>query len=197
MKFIRRVCLFYGLCVVMVACSNNAQSPAPSVTIPPAINNSSTQTSQTPEATPLSLSASLLQKLPKCDGIQVLDDPIKFDWPNIDERLQELTDAQWGFYSCPGPREDVATFYRERMPKPPFNQIETNWVERTEGSVGVYYNGSTTIWTYLWVVPQQADSQQSYVIVAESLEPVQGECRLDQPLFKNDIAEWVTQWSLE
>jgi hypothetical protein len=197
MKLIGCVCLFCGLCAVMVACSNRAQPTEPSSTVPSSINTSSTQTSQTPEATPLSLSASLLQKLPKCDGIQILDDPIKFDWPNIDERLQELTDAQWGYYSCPGSTDEVAPFYRERMPKPPFNQIETNWVERTEGSVGVYYNGSTTIWTYLWVVPQPEDSQKSYVIVAESLEPVQGECRLDQPLFKNDIAEWVTQWSLE
>jgi hypothetical protein len=181
----------------MVACSNNTQSAEPTVTIPPAIDGSSSQTSQTLEASDLSLSASLLQKLPKCDGIQVLDNPIKFDWPNIDERLQELTDAQWGYYSCPGPGEEVATYYRERMPKPPFNQIETNWVERTEGSVGVYYNGSTTIWTYLWVVPQSQDTQQSYVIVAESLEPVQGECRLDQPLFDNYSAEWVTLWSFE
>ncbi len=70
-------------------------------------------------------------------------------------------------------------------------------MERTEGSVGVYYNGSTTIWTYVWVVPQSQDSQQSYVIVAESLEPVQGECRLDPPQFSNDFAEWVTLWSLE
>jgi hypothetical protein len=185
------------LCVMMVACSNNTQPVEPSVMVPPSINTSSTQTSTTPEATPLSLSASLLQKLPKCLGIQILDNPIKFDWPNIDERLQELTDAQWGYYSCPGPGEEVAMYYREQMPKPPFNQIETNWVERTEGSVGVYYNGSTTIWTYLWVVSQSQDSRQSYVIVAESLEPVQGECRLDLPLFNNDFAEWVTLWSLE
>jgi hypothetical protein len=181
----------------MVACSNNPQLTEPSATIPPSINPATTQISQTPEPTPLSLSASLLQKLPKCDGIQVLNVPIKFDWPNIDERLQELTDAQWGYYTCPGPRADVASFYRELMPKPPFNQIETNWVERTEGSVGVYYNGSTTIWTYLWVIPQPETAQKSYVIVAESLEPVQGECWFDPPPNDNDIAEEVTQWSLE
>jgi hypothetical protein len=83
------------------------------------------------------------------------------------------------------------------MPKPPFNQIETNWVERTEGSVGVYYNGSTTIWTYLWVIPKHEDAQKSYVIVAESLEPVQGECRFDPLINENGIVEEVKQWSLE
>jgi hypothetical protein len=197
MKFCKWVCLVCGLCLVMVACSNNVQLTESSATIPTAVNPATTQISQTPEPTPLSLSASLLQKLPKCDGIQVLDVPIKFDWPNIDERLQELTDAQWGYYTCPGPRADVASFYRELMPKPPFNQIETNWVERTEGSVGVYYNGSTTIWTYLWVIPQPETAQKSYVIVAESLEPVQGECWFDPPPNDNDIAEEVTQWSLE
>ncbi len=145
----------------------------------------------------MSLGEAMLQKLPKCDGIQVLDNPVKFDWPNIDERLQELSDAQWGYYSCPAPREEIATFYRERMPKPPINMIETNWVERTEGSVGVYYNGSTTVWTYLWVVPQPEDAQKSYVIVAQALEPVQGECRLEQHILISNTYGWETQWSLE
>jgi hypothetical protein len=181
----------------MVACSSNGNQAEPSATISPDINSETTQTSLAPEATPLSLGASMLQKLPKCDGIQVLDNPVKFDWPNIDERLQELSDAQWGYYSCPAPREVVASFYRERMPKPPTNMIETNWVERQEGSVGVYYNGSTTIWTYLWVVPQPEDSQKSFVIVAQALEPVQGECRLDQPFFISNNFGWETRWSVE
>ncbi len=197
MKFFRWVSLFSGLCLVMVACSNNPQLTQPTATVLPALNPVTTQTSPTPEATPLSLGASLLQKLPKCDGIQVLDEPIKFDWPNIDERLQELADAQWGYYSCPAPQADVAAFYRKQMPKPPTNMYETNWVERAEGSVGVYYNGSSTIWTYLWVIPQPDDALKSYVIVAQSLDPVQGECMLDQPLLISDIVGWETQWSLE
>jgi hypothetical protein len=183
----------------MAACSGNAAQAEPSVTIPPApVTDSSTSpNSQTPEPTPLSLGAAMLEKLPKCDGIQVLDQPIKFDWPNIDERLQELADAQWGYYSCPQPQPIVAAFYREQMPKPPVNMYETNWVERTEGSVGVYYNGSSTIWTYLWVISQPRGAQKSYVIVAQSLDPVQGECKLDLPLFISDIVEWEIQWSLE
>ncbi len=197
MRLIRCVCLFCGLCLVMAACSSSPNLTTPATILPTATESSTTQNSQTPEPTPLSLSTALLEKLPRCDGIQILDTPVEFDWPNIDERLQELSDAQWGYYICPGQKEDIATFYRERMPKPPYNQIETNWVERTEGSVGVYYNGSTTIWTYLWVIPIANDAQKSYVIVAESLEPVQGECRLDRPLFTSDLVEWVTKWSLE
>jgi len=196
MRFIRCVCLVCGLCLVIAACSSSPNQVAPSATTPPGIYPETTQTSPTPEATPLSLGASLLKSLPKCDGILVLDNPVKFDWPNIDERLQELSDALWGYYSCPGPQAEVAAFYRNQMPKPPNNMDETNWVERAEGSVGVYYNGAST-WIYLWVVPQPEDAQKSYVIVAESLDPVQGQCRLDRPLFTSDLIEWVTKWSLE
>ena len=196
MKFIRCVFLACSVCLVLVACSNTTESTESSVTIPPAINPEAAQTSQTPEATPLSLGASLLKSLPKCDGIQVLDEPMKFDWPNIDERLQELEGALWGYYSCPGPQVEVAAFYRSQMPKPPNNMDETNWVERAEGSVGVYYNGAST-WIYLWVVPQPEDAQKSYVIVAESLDPVQGQCMLDQPFFISDSNGWETQGRLE
>jgi hypothetical protein len=190
MKLLQYMCLVSGLCLVLGACSNTSLSTIPYSTLPPATDPATTQLSQTPEATPLSLGASMLQKLPKCDGIQVMDEPIIFDWPNIDERLQELSDAQWGYYSCPSPREEVAAFYRERLPKPPTNMIEMNWVERFEGSVGVYYNGSTTVWTYVWVVSQTEDARKSFVIVAQSLEPVQGECRLEKPFLIHLLPKW-------
>ena len=201
MRFIRFVCLFCGLCLVMAACSGNPARAEPSATIPPApaTDSSTTPNSQTPEPTPLSLGAAMLEKLPKCDGIQVLDGPIKFDWPNIDERLQELADAQWGYYSCPAPQAKVSAFYREWMPKPPTNMYETNWVERAEGTVGVYYiyKGATLNWIYLWVVPQSDNPQESYIIVAQSTEPVIGECRLDRPIINDDIAGAEIPRSLE
>jgi hypothetical protein len=195
MKHIRLFGLIIGLFIDLVACSNTNQLSEPSVTVPPAINPEMTETSPTPKTTPLSLGAYMLTILPKCDGIQILDNPVKFDWPNIDERLQELSGAQWVYYSCPEPREKVSTFYREWMTKPPSTMIETNWVERSEGSVGVYFNGSTSLWTYLWVVSQPEDAQKSYVIVTQVLGAIN--CKLEQHFIIRNNSGWETQWSLE
>jgi hypothetical protein len=134
----------------------------------------------------------MLERLPKCGRIQVLDTPVKFDWPNIDERLQELADALWGYYSCPGSQKDIAAFYRQQMPKPPINMYETNWVERAEGSVGVYYNGVS--WIYLWVVPQPDNLNSSFVIVAQSYNPVSGNCWLELPQIKIGFFTEDDQW---
>jgi hypothetical protein len=113
------------------------------------------------------MSESLLFRIPKCYGIEVQEKPIIFSWPNIETRINELGDALWGYYSCDQPQAEVVAFYRAHMPDPPYNNQESNWVEREEGSVGVYYN-SANAWLYLWVVPQQDDPQKTYVIVAIS-----------------------------
>jgi len=57
-----------------------------------------------------------------------------------------------------------------------------------EGTVGVYYNDASKTWIYLWVVAQPNNPQKSYVIVADTTDPVSGECRLERPNFYNDIA---------
>lgn len=185
MRLIRCVFMFCCLYLSTVSCSNVTQPTLSSATIP-AINPATTETAPTPVPTPLSAGASLLKTLPKCEGIQILEEPVKFAWPNIEERIKELEGALWGYYSCEGPQVDVAAFYRVQMPKPPFRMYETNWVIRSEGIVGVYYNGAS--WTYLWVVPHPGNAQKSYVIVAQSLDPLGEECRLDQPLFNRIIA---------
>lgn len=179
MRFIRCLLLVCCLCLCLASCSSSpgmTQSPASM----PAINlvaNVNTPI-PVPVLTPLSEAASILIRLPKCEGIQTLQEPIKFKWPNIERHLKEYQDGSWGYFSCEQPQADVAALYRVQMPKPPSNAYEMNWVEIQEGAVGVFYNGST--WTIVWIVPQPGNAQKSYVIVAQTSFPVDEVCRLDQ-----------------
>ena len=113
------------------------------------------------------MSESLLLRIPKCDGIEIQEKPIIFSWPNIETRIKELGDALWGYYACDQPQAYVLAFYRAHMSEPPYNNQESNWVERAEGSVGIYYN-SANAWLYIWIVPQPDNPQKTYVIVAIS-----------------------------
>jgi hypothetical protein len=115
-------------------------------------------------------------KIPSCKGIEVQSQPLKFAWPNIEQRIKELEGASWGYYRCPQPQKEAAAFYRALMPKPPYNMVETNWVERAEGSVGVYFNAALNGWSYLWIVPVPGDDQSSYVIISQSDSPLPGGC---------------------
>ncbi len=104
--------------------------------------------------------------LPKCQGVKILDNPVKFSWPNIDQRLRELEGSYWGYYACPLAPATASALYREQMPRPPYNKTETNWVSRPEGTLGVYYSEGANMWIYMWIVPQANNPQESYLIVA-------------------------------
>jgi hypothetical protein len=187
--------LFLGVCVSLAACSNT-----PNVTQPtssdPANYSASTEIVPTVTPNPLSGGETLLKTLPNCDGIKILEGPIKFEWPNIDLRIKELEGSVWGYYRCPGSQKEVAAFYRQQMPKArPTLYYETNWVERKEGSVGVYYDGVN--WIYLWVVPQPDNTQMSYVIVSQSNVPVIGDCIAASFHTISQISPAEGQWSLE
>lgn len=153
------LCLFIG-------CTSAPQQTTPTISAP-----ASTPTSDfsSPTAVPnsMALSESLLLRIPKCDGIEVQEKPIIFSWPNIETRIEELGEALWGYYGCEQSQAEVVAFYRAHMSEPPYNNQETNWVERSEGSVGIYYN-SANAWLYIWIVPQPDDPEKSYVIVAIS-----------------------------
>lgn len=172
-----------------VACTGAGQSvpaswPMPTVSPTPI-------TSLTPAAvpTPMSLAEYILSVIPRCDGIQILDQPVKFVWPNVEQRLKDLEGSDWGYFSCPRPVAEVSVFYREQMPKPPYNLNETNWVDRSEGTLGVYYHTARRTWTYIWVVPQPGDRQASYVIVAQTASEVFApECQSDQPQWSTSHA---------
>jgi hypothetical protein len=177
MRFNRYVSLFYCLCFGLVACSNTTQPMQTSATVPvinPAING----TVPTPVFTPVPEGESLLNRLPKCEGIKILQEPIKFDWPNIEIYMKTYENGLWGYYSCEEPQADVAAFYRSQMPKPPSNAYEMNWVVIPEGTVGVFYDGLT--YTILWIVPQSGNAQKTYLIVAQTTFPVGDVCLNDQ-----------------
>ena len=108
----------------------------------------------------------MLSLIPRCDKVKILDQPVKFAWPNVEKRIKALEGSEWGYYSCPQTQDAVSTFYREGMRKKPYSMGETNWVDRPEGTLGVYYHSRSRVWIYLWVVPQPADVRASYVIVA-------------------------------
>ena len=67
------------------------------------------------------------------------------------------------------PQGAATAFYRAQLPEAPYDYLETNWVDRAEGSVGVYYVSAGT-WLYIWMIPRPDDPQRSYVIVALSSE---------------------------
>lgn len=151
---------------LIAACTSAPQQAIPTSSAP--VSTPTTDTSS-PATFPnsMAMSESLLLRIPKCDGIEVQEKPIIFSWPNIETRIKELGDALWGYYGCDQPQAEVGAFYREHMPEPPYNNQETNWVERAEGSVGIYFN-SANAWLYIWIVPQPNDPQKTYIIVAIS-----------------------------
>ncbi len=104
--------------------------------------------------------------------MQALTGPVKFAWPNLDARLQDFVRPWWSYFSCDEPAAKVSALYRQELPKPPYNMDETNWLERPEGTLGIYFS-ETGEWDYIWIVPQPADPQKAYVIVAETFSYVE------------------------
>jgi hypothetical protein len=131
---------------------------------------SPTQTLSTASDSPTPTSAEGIGAilLPHCDGYKALKDPVPLIWPQAEDRIKELEGSSWHYYSCPQPQATVAKFYRENMTKPPYNMNETNWVEREEGTLGVYFFSPSGDWTYLWVIPQSTDPQATYVLIAQN-----------------------------
>ena len=125
-------------CICLVtACTSAPQQTTPTI---PALASAPAAVTSSPAAVSnsMALSKSLLLRIPKCSGLEVQEHPIVFSWPNI----EELGDALWGYYGCDQPQAEVVAFYKAHMAEPPYNNQETNWVERAGGSVGVYYNSA-------------------------------------------------------
>ncbi|HEX7974212.1 MAG TPA: hypothetical protein VF498_07375, partial [Anaerolineales bacterium] len=148
-----------GMIYCLAACRSAPQTSSSPTLVANPPTGVAAPTTQPTDSAPKTPSDYLLTIMPKCDGIQLLDQPVIFKWPNIKQRLKELEESYQGYYTCSQPATDVASFYRETIVKPPFNMNETNWVERPEGTLGLYYHSPTQTWLYLWVVPQPADAQ--------------------------------------
>jgi len=165
MRFTRYTLTLVSLCL-WTACPGAARpvpARAPAAALAPAPTTSSALRAA---SEPKTIGERVLSLIPRCDGIKILDRPVKFAWPNVEKRIKELEGCDWGYYSCAQPQAAVSTFYREQMRKPPYNMGETNWVDRPEGTLGLYYHSGSRVWIYLWVVVQPTDARTSYVIVA-------------------------------
>ena len=100
---------------------------------------------------------------PACDGLEKLPQAILFDW----EGKEEVGDAgTWEYYRCQQPQAQVAAFYREMSLKPPYNWQEMAWVEKPQGTLGIYFHAAFQVWLYRWVLPDPAGEQTSRVVVA-------------------------------
>ncbi len=114
----------------------------------------------------------LVQTFPECSGMQKLQGAVQFDWPTLAEHLQDFSRSQWTYYSCDQSASNVASLYRQDLPRPPYGMEETNWLERQEGTLGIFFSQKGA-WDYIWFVPQPDDAQKSYVIISETFAYVE------------------------
>src|SRR5512146_528185 len=104
---------------------------------------------------------------PRCPGMELLTEPVQFDWPTLAEHQQDFSRSQWTYFSCDEPAAEAAALYRQELPQPPYGLEETNWLDRQESALGVYFSQAGA-WDYIWFVPQPGTAQKSYVIISES-----------------------------
>jgi hypothetical protein len=116
--------------------------------------------------TPLPVAAYDSRHIPGCDGFELLAERFRFEWPGIED-IGDVTD--WGYYRCAQAPTQVAAIYREKMIHPPYNWQEIAWVERSEGTLGVYFHTVFQRWLYVWVLSRPNDSK-AYLVVAERTE---------------------------
>ncbi len=177
MRFSKYGVLAILLCVC-IACTGTAQSPTTTSLTSTSSSESTVTAPPSTTSTPPTNAEYALSQIPHCAGIELLDQPVKFAWPNVEQRLKDLAGSAWGYFSCSQPQAVVSAFYREQIIKPPYNRQETNWIDRQEGTLGIYFHAASQNWLYLWIVPQSADNQKSYVIVAiTNSEAIEPECR--------------------
>ncbi len=159
-----------SLLLLLAACSAPGTPGMPTLAASPIA--SPVATSAAASLPPPPKSTESLPALPHCAGMQELKDAVQLDWPNLEQRKQEFISTAWRYYSCEEPPAQVAASFRQQLPKPPYNMQETNWLEREEGTLGIYFS-QTGLWHYVWFISQPGDPQKSYVIVAESFASVE------------------------
>jgi hypothetical protein len=175
--------LALGFLCLTVACSSGIQATPTPVFTPFHLSTSTTPSTPSSSPTPLPAGARILSDLPKCEGIEIAASSVTFDWPNIEQRFRELADSDWYYFSCPQPSDVVSSFYRENATQPPYLLSETNWIDRPEGSLGIYFHSVKRFTLYLWIVPQSTNHQATYLIAAftEGELIFEEECYLEGP----------------
>jgi hypothetical protein len=113
--------------------------------------------------------------MPVCDEVEALAGDFGFTWPGIEDIKKNSEDLE--YYRCQHSYDQVATFYRDKMPRPPYNWQEVAWVERPEGILGEYFHSAYQSWFYLWFLPDTSAGKTTYLVAAWQ----QGEIPLDLP----------------
>jgi len=116
--------------------------------------------------------AALQTRVPECAGSRPLDHAVDFDWPQKARREREFASAQWAYFTCEGPYRTVADAFRRIATLPPFILGETNWIERPEGALGIYYDYVRNVWCYVWFVPDPERRGRTLLAVTQSARKV-------------------------
>ena len=157
-------------CCTLAACSSPASPAAPAAASLPTEALAAPAT-PSPTSTP-SARRTEMPPFPACKGMQKLDEPVVFDWPNLKASMEQFIASAWDYYSCDQPAAEVITLYHEPLGKAPYNLWEANWLEREQGTLGIYFSDSG-LWYYVWFLPQPDDPAKSYIVLAESMASVE------------------------
>lgn len=151
-----RTSLIIWVCLLSACASvpapTSVQNPTP---LPPATPAPSPEPTITQVYVPFDI--------PLCQVGRELDEPLKFDWPGIDQ----VGEADWYYYRCGQSAGDLATAYRTEMPQPPLNWREDAWVELPEGTLGVFFHSGHQAWIYLWFLSDKTSPTSSNLVLAE------------------------------
>ena len=172
MKLMIRILPTLWLCCVLAGCAGASPStPAPN---PQATSLLATSTLAATTSSPTTPPADKtdLPPFPPCTGLQALKDPVQLSWPNLNDQMEQFIGSEWQYYSCEQPPSEVAKAYRDQLTKAPYNLQETNWLERDEGTLGIYF-AQSGLWYYMWFIAQSDNAHRSYIIVAESFASVE------------------------
>jgi hypothetical protein len=122
-----------------------------------------------PIAAPAAVEDYVPTDVPRCQGLKALDKAITFAWAGIEEMNTE--NGNWYYYHCDEKVGDLAGFYRAKLTKPPYNWLETGWVERPqEGTLGIYFHTARQIWNYIWFLPDTSSKAGSHLVISEQME---------------------------
>ena len=149
---------------VLLGCAV-APTPVPVVNTPlPTLQPSPTRTPVLlPTATALPVGDFLPADLPRCDGLKAVT-PFTFSWAGYAEL--DMSQGKWYHYHCSSKPEDLATFYRSKMSNPPYSWLQQNWVENTEGKLGVYFHAVRQVWLYTWFLTDTQNPEASRLVVS-------------------------------
>ncbi len=161
------------MCGALGACAPAASARTPLPTAWPSDPAAAATASLPPSsATSTPSGTSAMPPFPECTGMQKLDQAVQFDWPNLKTSMEQFIASAWEYHSCAQPPAEVAKLYRAALPNDPYKLWDSNWLEREQGTLGIYFSQSG-LWYYVWFLPKPGDARGSYIILAESFASVE------------------------